>query len=166
MNPPGSGLWKLLALCVDREMVLHYSSSLMTQILNIDIEAGGLLGPSEPVVTVSQETYRLTYLDPAFDRAGASHQAASRTKEFEHLGAAIAWARRSLFRREVSGDHIELQVLIDGVESEAFDIRLSGIARWQDNDYRQKGPMLPIGKDYELYIAPEAKRCRPRSRYL
>lgn len=95
-----------------------------------------------PKVEAVEPVLRLVWVDHTFHDApaGATIDNYERTREFLHLGGAIAWARRRIFRGEVYADVVELQkvhrvkmdgVLQDDIE-EAKDITLAGFQSWED----------------------------------
>lgn len=108
--------------------------------------------PAEPAI--GTETYgdrvierltpaiRLTWLDQGLHEAqsGASVQPFMRSRDFKHLGGAIAWARRRIFHGHVFGDVIEVVKVdrhrVNGVYDEdlheAQDITLAGFLPWTE----------------------------------
>ena len=107
--------------------------------------------------------FRLSWLDKGLHDApeGASAQAFMRTRDFKHLGGAIAWGRRRIFHGEVFGDASELVrvdrkrvngVFEEYVDDDAQDITLAGFLPW--NRKRDWGG----GRDQVVLSSPE-RRC-------
>uniref|UniRef100_A0AB74UGX9 Uncharacterized protein n=1 Tax=Caulobacter phage BL57 TaxID=3348355 RepID=A0AB74UGX9_9VIRU len=107
----------------------------------IDIEADPFyLGkPRDQIqwktVTTKRREITLTWVD-ASAHDGGSIAKAERTKSFEHLGSAVAWARRKIFKGEVFGDVVDMLLIERHAERggalderrREYNIRMDGIS--------------------------------------
>ena len=103
-------------------------------------DEAAMMAPFKPVKL--DPVYRLTWTDPGYYDApsGAPVSEYERTRDFKHLGGAIAWARRRIFHGHVFGAGMEMTEvsrtqLRDGTITESLadpiEITLPGFVRWQ-----------------------------------
>ena len=115
----------------------------------------------ERVVETLAPRFRLTWLDQDLHDAptGTTIKPYARTRDFKHLGGAIAWARRRIFHGHVFGDAIELAVVHRQRNNGAYqedlndvqDITLAGFWPWtQERSY---------SSPYHVVLSKPHKRC-------
>ncbi|AFO71673.1 hypothetical protein phiCbK_158 [Caulobacter phage phiCbK] len=119
-----------------------------------DIETGGLGQPSPPIefkkVTAPRREVKLDWVDASY-ADGVSIRDAERHREFPHLGAAIAWARRRIFHGEVFGDVIDLTLVERDfvrdqltVKTRQFAVRMNGFSELSGYGGRSLDENKPI----------------------